>query len=62
MNAWFADRQSGRWAEQSMARGLPNLPRHAPQPSQRLHELAELKQRGAITDAEFDLLRARLRV
>jgi Short C-terminal domain len=59
MNAWFADRQGGRWAEQRVRAALPRVPGAA---SPRLSELAELRHRGVITDAEFERLRARLHV
>jgi hypothetical protein len=58
MNAWFADRQGGRWAEQTVRQALPRVP--GPGGAQ-LSELAELRHRGVITEAEFDTLRARMR-
>ena len=73
---WFAGRQGGRWAEQMVRSAVP--PRGAPRPGPRsqpaetspsgpapaetLRELTELHQRGVLTDAEFEGLRARLRV
>jgi Short C-terminal domain len=58
---WFAGRQGGRWADQMVRSAVP--PAHGgPDPAERLRELTELHQRGVLTDAEFEGLRARLRV
>jgi hypothetical protein len=71
MNAWFAGRQGGRWAEQTMGAAFPTLPGHAgAQPparskadrDQALRDLGELHLRGFVTDAELEDLRARLQV
>jgi len=74
VNAWFADRQGGRWAEQTISAAFPTLPRHAQRPppaaasrppadpAETLRELTELHERGVVTDAEFEALRAGLRV
>jgi hypothetical protein len=60
VNAWFAGRQGGRWAEQ-LAGSV--LPKRAPaDPAETLRELTELHRRGVVTDAEFEGLRARLHV
>lgn len=72
--AWCAGRQGGRWAQQTIRAALPTaapqtqrtpptgrLPAHA-DPAEALRELTELHQRGVVTDAEFEALRARLRV
>ena len=73
-NAWFAKRQGGRWAEQTVSAAFPNLPPHAQQgspavaprppadPAKTLRELTELHGRGVLTDDEFERLRAGLRV
>jgi hypothetical protein len=71
INAWFADRQGGRWAEQKIRSALPAAA-HArraqdatPSPSdpaETLRELTELHRRGVVTDAELAGLRARLGV
>jgi hypothetical protein len=74
INAWFAGRQGGRWAEQTIAAAFPKAAPHAAQgsapagrdpsradPAERLRELTELHRRGVVTDAEFERLRARLR-
>ena len=57
VNAWFASRQGGRWAEQTVQAVVPAA---RPRP-ERLRELDELHQRGVVTDAEYKQLRARLR-
>jgi hypothetical protein len=64
MNAWFADRQSGRWAEQHMAAALPMLPAHpgARPPAETLRQLQDLRARGVINDTELAGLRAQMRV
>jgi hypothetical protein len=49
VNAWFADRQSGRWAEQKVRAAFPNVDRQ--------REIAELQRRGVLTDAEAESLR-----
>ena len=61
VNAWFADRQGGRWAEQKVQAAFPNLPPYSQRPADRteaLRQLSELHERGIITDAEFERLRA----
>ena len=69
VNAWFADRQGGRWAEQTVRGAFPAQPAHGDRPAapgrdpaQRLQELTELRRRGVVSEAEFDDLRARLGV
>jgi hypothetical protein len=56
VDAWFAGRQSGRWLTQ------PARVAAAPDAAKTLDELTELHRRGAVTDAELEQLRARLRV
>ena len=56
--SWFAGRQGGRWVEQTVRAAMPT----AAQPAERLHELTELRERGVLTQAEFERLRERLRV
>lgn len=53
VNAWFADRQGGRWAEQTVRSAFPNVS-HAPRrdPARALQDLTELHRRGVVTDAE----------
>jgi hypothetical protein len=70
INAWFADRQGGRWAEQTIRGAFPELAPPAgsgspavttpprADPAERLRELTELHERGVVTDAEFEALRA----
>ena len=71
VNAWFAGRQGGRWAQQTVQAAFPTLPPHgrtAPpsgpsrDPAEALQELTELHRSGVLTDAELERLRARLRV
>ena len=74
IGAWCAGRQGGRWAEQTVRAALPTAApkarRNPPaarapagaDPAEALRELSELHQRGIVTDAEFERLRARLRV
>jgi hypothetical protein len=67
VNAWFADRQGGRWAEQTVRSAFPAVERREhgrvrADPAETLRELTELRRTGAVTDAEFDELRARLGV
>jgi Short C-terminal domain len=72
--AWCAGRQGGRWAEQTIRSAFPTAAPQAQRtrpaggararadPAEALRELTELHQRGVVTDAEFEALRARLRV
>jgi hypothetical protein len=53
INAWFADRQGGRWAEQTVRNAFPNLP------GDREREIADLERRGVLTEAEAQALRGR---
>ena len=73
VNAWFADRQGARWTERTIRGAFPNVaPRHRAPPAaavqprvdaaKRLEELTDLHERGVVTDAEFDRLRAGLHV
>ena len=55
---WFAGRQGGRWADQMVRAAVPTAAPHG----RALRELTELHERGVVTDAEFETLRARLRV
>ncbi len=67
---WFAGRQGGRWAEQTVRAAMPtavakapaNAPKREPARSsaETLRELTELHQRGVLTDSELERLRARL--
>ena len=63
MNAWFAGRQGGRWAEQTVAAAFPMAAPHTQprrDPADALRELTELRERGVVDDAEFERLRAGL--
>ena len=72
VNAWFAGRQGGRWAEQTVRAAFPTAAHQPPRtaspaasrppfdPAEALRELTDLRRRGVVTDAEFDDLRARL--
>ena len=74
VNAFFGGRQGGRWAQQTVAAAFPKAAPHAAQgsaraarepssanPAETLRELTELHQRGVVTDAELEVLRAQLR-
>jgi hypothetical protein len=52
--SWFAGRQGGRWAEQTVRKAIP-----AVGPAETLRELDDLHRRGVITDSELEQLRAR---
>jgi len=54
-------RQGGRWARQMVDQAMPAAPGHG-DPTRALRELADHRQRGVITDGEFDQLRSRLGV
>jgi hypothetical protein len=72
LNAWFATRQGGRWAEQTVraafppprpqAAGTPPTVGTEPpaNPAETLRQLTELRRRGVVTDAEFETLRTGL--
>jgi hypothetical protein len=72
LNAWFATRQGGRWAEQTVRAAFPSEASQAQRqppgvatqpladPAETLRELTELRRRGVVTDAEFETLRAAL--
>jgi hypothetical protein len=73
LNAWFATRQGGRWAEQTVRAAFPSAPSQAQKkppevatqapadPAETLRQLTDLHRRGVVTDAEFETLRAGLR-
>jgi hypothetical protein len=63
--SWFAGRQGGRWAEQTVRAAMPTRGAGAAAPvnsTQTLQELTDLHRRGVLTDAELQELRGRLRV
>jgi hypothetical protein len=69
VNAFFGGRQGGRWAQQTVAAAIPTAAAPAqvspserePSAAETLRELTKLRQRGVVTDAEFEKLRAELR-
>jgi hypothetical protein len=71
LNAWFANRQGGRWAEQKVRAAFPSAPPQRTPPAatqppadraETLRHLTALRRRGVVTDAEYDQLRAGLRL
>jgi hypothetical protein len=67
--SWFAGRQGGRWVEQTVRGAMPTAAppaRTTEVPgagsAEKLRELTQLHERGVLTQAEFERLRARLRV
>jgi hypothetical protein len=69
VNAFFGGRQGGRWAQQTVAGAIPTAAPHAAHgfppaesadPTEMLRELTKLHQRGVVTDAEFEGLRAKI--
>ena len=70
--SWFAGRQGGRWAEQTVRAAMPERAhikppsapdpaRPAPDPAESQRKLEELHASGVLTDAELETARARLR-
>ena len=61
---WFAGRQWGRWGVQHTHayRPSPTAAQPPADPATTLQDLTQLRERGVIDDAEFQRLRARLRV
>ena len=67
VHAWFADRQGGRWADQTVRAAMPARehiapPRPPADTTAKLRDLTELHRRGLLSDDEFAALRARMRV
>jgi hypothetical protein len=63
--SWFAGRQGGRWADQTVRAAMPARGGGTPAPTssaETLQELTDLHRRGVITDAELEDLRNRLGV
>ena len=61
LNAWFATRQGGRWAEQTVRDAFPRMQpaaatRPPADPDKTLRDLTELHERGIVSDAEFEAL------
>jgi hypothetical protein len=69
IDKWVVGRQGGRWAEQTVRAAMPRsrtrdtraVSAHPADPAQTLRDLQELHERGVVTDAEFEALRAGLR-
>jgi hypothetical protein len=66
VNAFFGGRHGGRWARQTVAGAIPTAAPHAAQesqpteradPAEALRELTKLRERGVVTDADFERLR-----
>jgi hypothetical protein len=57
VQSWLGRRQGGRWAQQVQAI-VPAATRPRPE---RLRDLDDLHERGVVTDAEYQKLRAGLR-
>ena len=53
----IAGRQGGRWAERTVGAAYP-AQRPSVDSAARLRELADLHERGVLTDSEFEQLRA----
>jgi hypothetical protein len=72
MSAWFGGRQGGRWAEQTVRGAFPHMRQPAQataatgraptaaESAETLQQLTALHERGIVTDAEFEKLRADL--
>ena len=65
--SWFAGRQGGRWAEQTVRAAMPQrahikpgAPAAPAQPAELRRELDQLHANGVLTDDELERLRARL--
>ena len=60
LNAWFASRQGGRWAEQTVRDAFPRMQpvaaRPPADPDKTLRDLMELRERGIVSDSEFETL------
>jgi hypothetical protein len=57
IHTWFGGRQTGRWAEQTVAGALPMT---SARRQRRLRTLGELQRRGDVTPDEARRLRARV--
>ena len=73
LNAWFADRQGGRWAEQTVRAAFPAsfhergarpaaVARPPANAADALRDLTELHESGVVSDAEYERLRSRLAI
>ena len=59
VDQWFSGRQFGRWVYQP-ARPAATPPPTA-DPAESLKTLTELHERGVVSDAEFEVLRSRIK-
>ena len=53
VNAWFGHSEAGRWAARTAGAAMPTRRK-----AESLRTLTELHERGVVTDAEFERLRA----
>ena len=60
VHAWFADRQSGRWADQMVRNAFPPPGRPRRSRKETLAALEALRADGIVTEEELEHLRARL--
>jgi hypothetical protein len=58
INAWFGHSDAGRWAARTAGAAMPTRASEARR-ADTMRSLTELHERGVITDAEFERLRAR---
>mgnify|MGYP001087512110 CR=1 FL=1 len=59
INAWYGRSEAGRWAARTAGRAMPTRASEA-RHADALRSLTELRERGVVTDAEFERLRRRL--
>jgi len=59
INAWFGHSEAGRWAVRTAGAAMPTRASEARRAEAR-RSLAELHERGDVTDAEFAQLSARI--
>ena len=57
VDQWLGGRQFGRWAQQPARAAAPP----PPDPAESLKTLADLHERGLISDAELEALRSRIK-
>lgn len=59
INSWFGRSEAGRWAARTAGASMPTRTPEARR-GEALRSLKELRERGVVTDAEFERLRRRL--
>ena len=59
INAWFGHSQAGRWAARTAGAAMPTRASEARR-AEALRTLTELRERGVVTDDEFERLRKRV--